>query len=61
MAYREMGKPGEALADLQSFMQKSDRLVFYFYDNPIFKEAKKAIQELSAGQSGGPPPEKGKP
>ncbi len=61
MAYREMGKPKDALADLQTFMKKSDRLVFYFYDNPIFKEAKKVIQELSAGPSGGPIPEKGSP
>jgi tetratricopeptide (TPR) repeat protein len=61
MAYREMGKPGEALADLKTFVQKSDRLVFYFYDHPIFKEAKKVMQELSAGPSRGPDPGKGKP
>jgi tetratricopeptide (TPR) repeat protein len=60
MAYREMGKPKEALADLQTFMKKSDRLVFYFYDNPVFKEAKMVIQELSTGPIGGPAPEIGK-
>lgn len=60
MAYREMGKPGEALADLETFMRKSDQLVFYFYDDPIFRQAKKVIQELSSGQPGGPSTGKGK-
>ncbi len=48
MALRAKGKSEEALSDLQTFLEKSFQLSAYFGDDPIFENARKLMQEISA-------------
>jgi len=47
LAHRARGEPQKALKDLEIFQKKSNRLIFNFGDDPLFKNAQKVYREIS--------------
>jgi tetratricopeptide (TPR) repeat protein len=47
LAHRARGEPQKALKDLEIFQKKSNRLVFNFGDDPLFRNAQKVYREIS--------------